>query len=387
MSTDPQIHIVGANRAEKADVVIVGARVAGAATAMLLARRGLKVIAVDRAAYGSDTLSTHALMRGAVNSLQRWGVLDRIVEAGTPPIDFASIRYGDEELTLEVATEGRDPLYAPRRTVIDPALADAAMEAGADLRFGVRLVGLESDRTGRVRGVRVRGEDGRESTIRADLVIGADGLNSSVARAVDAPITLEGKGRSSVIMRYWRDVDLARDRYHWLWGPRIGGGIIPTNDDMFVVFTGMTPQRFATEGRSDVSGTYERILHELDPARGAAIMAGTPSGPIRSFPGVTGRFRKPHGPGWALVGDAGYFKDPYAAHGMTDALRDAELLADAVVTGDLAGYEATRNRSSMRVFELLEQIASYEWDLASLKELHISLSAAMREEIAAPIAA
>jgi 2-polyprenyl-6-methoxyphenol hydroxylase-like FAD-dependent oxidoreductase len=372
---------------ERADVVIVGARVAGAATAMLLARHGLKVIAVDRTSYGSDTLSTHALMRGAVQSLERWGLLDEVKAAGTPPIEFANIRYGDDELTVEVAGKGRGPLYAPRRTVIDPIIVDAARESGADVRFGVRFEELIANRHGRVRGITTSAEDGTRSRIRADLVIGADGLRSSVARAVESPITLEGRGRSSIIMRHFRDVDLAADRYHWLWGDQVGGGIVPSNDGVMAVFTGMPPERFATEARADVEGTFARVLHELDPARAEAVLSATPAGPIRSFPGVTGRFRKAFGPGWALVGDAGYFKDPYAAHGMTDAFRDVQLLTDAILVDDLAGYEATRNRASMPVFELLEQITSYDWDMATLKERHIQLSYAMRDELTVTAAA
>lgn len=366
---------------ERVDVVIVGARAAGAATAMLLARRGLKVLAIDRAEYGSDTLSTHALMRGAVVALDRWGVLDRVKQAATPPIEYNDLRYGDRELTLEVATAGRTPLYAPRRTVIDPILVDAARAAGAEVRFGVRFEAVITDRTGRVCGIRVRDEHDRTASIRADLVIGADGLRSSVGRAVDAPITRQGSGRASSILRYWADVDVDHDRYHWLWGDQIGGGIIPTNDGVVAVFVGMPPARFAAEARGDIENTYARILTALDPSRAASVTAATPAGPYRSFPGVAGRFVRPHGPGWALVGDAGYFKDPAAAHGMADAFRDAELLADAVVTGDFVGYERTRDRASRAVFDALEKVVSFEWDLDTLPGLHLDLSHAMRDEL------
>jgi flavin-dependent dehydrogenase len=101
---------------------------------------------------------------------------------------------------------------------------------------------------------------------------------------------------------------------------------------------------------------------------------------VRSWPGTPGQFRRPHGPGWALVGDAGYFKDPFAAHGISDAFRDAELLVDAVVGEDLPRYEARRDRLSLPVFELLERIASYDWDLGSLPAIHLRLSRAMRAE-------
>src|SRR5262245_66498210 len=122
------------------DVVIVGARAAGAATALLLPRQGLRVLVIDRGRYGSDTLSTHALMRGAVFQLHRWGLLDRIKALGTPAIRSASFHYGDDVLEVPVKPrDGVEALYAPRRTVLDQLLVDAATEAGVDTMFGVRV--------------------------------------------------------------------------------------------------------------------------------------------------------------------------------------------------------------------------------------------------------
>jgi flavin-dependent dehydrogenase len=121
-------------------------------------------------------------------------------------------------------------------------------------------------------------------------------------------------------------------------------------------------------------------LQVLDPGLATAVAGATALGPLRSWPGTPGRFRKPHGPGWALVGDAGYFKDPFAAHGISDAFRDAELLADAVVDDDLARYERLRDHLSLPLFEVLERIASYDWDLGTIPRLHLELSRAMRAE-------
>jgi flavin-dependent dehydrogenase len=166
-----------------------------------------------------------------------------------------------------------------------------------------------------------------------------------------------------------------------MWAERSGGGIIPTTDGVVAVYVGMPPDRFATEARGDIEGTYVRLLNDLDADRASAVLAGTPAGPMRSFPGVPGRFVRPQGRGWALVGDAGYFKDPYAAHGMTDAFRDAELLADAVVSGDLVGYERARDRASLPVFEALERILSSGWDLSTLPGLIIELNHAIRDEL------
>src|SRR5262245_44825523 len=186
------------------DVIVVGARAAGAATAMLLARAGLHVLVVDRSRYGSDTLSTHALMRGGVVQLHRWGLLDRIVDAGTPAIRRTTFRCATDEIVIPIkAAHGVDALYAPRRTVLDPILVDAAAAAGADVRFGVTVTGLRRDRNGRVTGVEGRLDTGRPVAVDATLVVGADGLRSTVARHAGAGIERTGAGATAVTYGYW----------------------------------------------------------------------------------------------------------------------------------------------------------------------------------------
>lgn len=362
------------------DVVIVGARAAGASTAMLLADAGLRVLAIDRQLYGSDTLSSHALMRGAVRRLASWGLLEQVM-LDTPIISRTVLTYGDETLSLDVAPErGVDGLAAPRRTVLDPILVDGARAAGAEVLHSTKMSGLVTDPNGRVRGLDLVLETGEEVFIEADLVIGADGLRSSVARAVGAPITHQGNHASAYVMRYYDNLDCDDMAFRWLYREGIGGGVIPTSDGATCVFTAMPPERFRTEARHDVAGTHRRIARELDPALAWAIGTATPLGPVRSFPGVAGQFRKPFGPGWALVGDAGYFKDPFAAHGITDAFRDAELLTAAVLKDDFNTYEEIRDEVSMPLFQTLDEIASYNWDLGELKGLHRQLSYAMKVE-------
>jgi menaquinone-9 beta-reductase len=363
------------------DAVVVGARAAGGAAAMLLASRGLRVLAVDRAAYGSDTLSSHALMRGAVTRLHRWGLLDRVWEAGTPVITKTSFRYGGEVLELDIpASEGIPGLAAPRRTVLDPILVDAAIASGVAVHDQTRLLSIESDPGGRVRGVVLGFADGSHGTISTDLLIGADGLRSAVARHLAVPVTRRGVHASAYILRYFADVDLPVGTYSWLYRPGLGAGVIPTNDNMFCVFAAMPQEPFNTEARGDAAGTMADVLRALDPDLGRALSTAATVGPIRTWPGVPGQFRKPYGPGWALVGDAGYFKDPFAAHGISDAFRDAELLTEATLSGDFPRYEHVRDELSMPLFTVLEQIASYDWDLDSLPGLHLQLSQAMRDE-------
>jgi flavin-dependent dehydrogenase len=264
--------------------------------------------------------------------------------------------------------------------VLDPILVDAAIVAGAAVHHETRLLRIDTDATGRVRGVVLGFADGSTGAVTTDLLIGADGLRSTVARQLGVPVTLQGVHASAYVLQYFADVGLAADSYGWLYRPGIGAGLIPTNAGTFCVFAAMPPDRFNAEARRDAAATMASVLSELDPDLWRSLSAGTTAGPIRTWPGARGQFRKPYGPGWALVGDAGYFKDPFAAHGISDAFRDAELLTEATIDGDFPRYERLRNELSMPLFAVLEQIASYEWDLETLPGLHIQLSQAMREE-------
>ncbi len=364
------------------DVVVVGARAAGAATAMLLARRGLRVLAVDRGAYGSDTLSTHALMRAGVLQLGRWGLLDRIEAEGTPRVRRTVFHYEDEVVDIPIKPrDGVPALFAPRRTVLDRVLVDAAVEAGAAVRHRVRVADVVRGASGRVGGVILQDAEG-VSRVRADLVIGADGLRSTVASLVDAPFTRRGRHASANVYGYWSGLEV--DGYHWYWRRDSAAGAIPTNGGQVLLFAGVSPRRFADEMRADVPGYYRRLLEEAAPELAARLQEARLVGRLHGFPGQAGYLRRPWGPGWALVGDAAYFKDPITAHGISDALRDAELLARAVEAGRdaaLADYEAARDALSTGLLEVTDQIASLEWDNAELKSLHLTLSDEMKREV------
>ena len=223
------------------DVIVVGARVAGAATALLLARAGARVLVVDRGTQGLDTLSTHALMPGAVLLLARWGLLDRIVAAGTPPIHQATFFYGGEEVVVPVgAGHGIGALYAPRRTLLDPLLANAAETAGADILWGCAVDDLLRDATGRTTGVVLRSREGR-IPVRADLVVGADGRHSNIARMVGAAVLHAGVAAGATVYAYFLGIE---DRgYRWFYGSSAAAGAIPTNDGRHVVFATVPPAR------------------------------------------------------------------------------------------------------------------------------------------------
>jgi flavin-dependent dehydrogenase len=369
------------------DAVVVGARCAGAATAMLLARRGLKVLAVDRQAYGSDTMSTHALMRAGVLQLHRWGLLDALAGAGTPAIRGTSFHYGDEVITVPIkARDGVDAIFAPRRTVLDALLVDAARAAGAEVVHQVRVVDVAHDAKGRVCGVTVE-RNGERSEIGAAIVIGADGLRSTVARRVGAEVEHAGRHASGVVYGYWRGLDLPHT--HWYYRERVGVGAIPTNDGAACIFAGCSSQRFHDEIRSDIVAGHLRLLHECAPDLARQLTPDRQLGRHVGFTGAAGFLRRSWGPGWALVGDAGYFKDPITAHGMTDALRDAELLARAVEAGTdraLADYQERRDELSLELHDISDRIASFEWSLDELRELHLALSRGMNREVEAILA-
>src|SRR6187397_1375183 len=196
------------------DVVVVGARCAGAATAMLLARAGQRVLMVDRGRYGTDTLSTHALMRGAVVQLHRWGVLPSVIAADTTPVRNAMFFYGAESVSVPIAPrDGIEALYAPRRYVLDRLLVDAAGAAGADIVYGVRVTGLQRCETGRVTGVVLEDESGRVERVASRVVVGADGLRSTLARLVTAPTYRVGQHASATMYGHWSGLDVGG--YEW----------------------------------------------------------------------------------------------------------------------------------------------------------------------------
>jgi flavin-dependent dehydrogenase len=365
------------------DVVVVGARPAGAATAMLLARQGRRVLLLERDRAGSDTLSTHALMRGGVLLLNRWGLLDRIVDAGTPPVRLTRFDYGTDSVGVAIKpTPGVQALYAPRRTVLDPILVQAAVAAGVEVRFGVGVAGLLRDNSGRVVGVHGRDRTGAAVAVRAPLTVGADGIRSTVARAAGAATLRVGSGAGAIIYGYWSELPVAG--YEWFYRPGHSAGLIPTNGGEVCVFAGVPAPIFANRVRGDLGEAYHQLLAAATDGAGGRLAAARAPDRLRTWVGRPGFVRQTHGRGWVLVGDAGAFLDPLSTHGITDALRDAEMLARALApgaAGDLDRYAADRDRATAAMFDVVNRIAGYDWDTDLVRRHLLDLSSAMGAEL------
>jgi 2-polyprenyl-6-methoxyphenol hydroxylase-like FAD-dependent oxidoreductase len=376
------------------DVVVVGARCAGAATAMLLARAGHDVVVLDRAALPSDTTSTHSLVRGGMVQLARWGLLEAVHASGAPQIRTVDVyRYDGWPRATRLRVKdksGVDHLLAPRRRVLDRILAEAAEAAGARIlgRTTVRDVVVYVH--GRATGVRAVAADGSPLDVRARLVIGADGVRSKVARQVGARVMERHAPGGVCLYSYVAGVAWTGTELHLQ--ERRFAGVFPTHRDEACVFL-MLPVHEA--GRLLHAGTrrlevWEEFLRHAAPDLAARVDGGAITAPLRGTVGLPNHVRRAAGPGWALVGDAGYHRDPITAHGMTDAFRDAELVAievDRMLSGDatedeaIAAYQEARDVAQARTFALTHELAAFP-PLDRFVELQTELAHALDEEAA-----
>jgi 2-polyprenyl-6-methoxyphenol hydroxylase-like FAD-dependent oxidoreductase len=344
------------------DVIVVGARVAGASTAMLLAQRGLKVLCVDQATFPSDTLSTHQIQLPGVARLKRWGLLDAIIAANTPATREIKLDTGDVVLEGRFPPfDGVDAVYGPRRIVIDKILLDAARANGAEIRedFVVQALSL-TDRRVTVQG---RMSNGRSVTESALFVIGADGKHSIVAKSVGASIYFAKPILAAAYYAYWDGLHPKRGELYER--PRRTIGVWPTDEGLTVTYIGL-PIADLADFRSDVAGSMFKAFN-LAGDLGERVRAVKQVGRFLGSGYLPNWFRKPYGQGWALVGDAGFVMDPISGQGMSQAFRDADLLADAVEAGlggrqklehALRAYENERNRQGLPMYKLTTQQAA-----------------------------
>jgi flavin-dependent dehydrogenase len=335
------------------DAIVIGARCAGSATAMLLARKGCKVLLVDRAVFPSDIPHGHFIHRHGPRRLAHWGLLDRIVATGCPPVTSWTFDQDDFPLTGDNLTvDGIAFGYGPRRSALDTVLVNAAVEAGVEFRDRFTVEDFVTA-DGAVRGVRSRGR-GSATTVTelARVTIGADGRNSRLAKTVRAPVREFVPALTCWYFSYWSDVASQGLEVHVRQNRVIFA--FPTNDDLFAIFVAWPGAEFSRV-RADIEGQFMDVVDQI-PALAGRVRGGRRAERFRGAGDVPNFLRQPHGPGWALVGDAGCHKDPYMALGICDAFRDAELLADALddgfsgrepIASALAGYERRRNEATL----------------------------------------
>jgi flavin-dependent dehydrogenase len=349
------------------DAIVIGARCAGSPTAMLLAQRGYRVLLLDRASFPSDTISTHLIHPPGIAALRRWGLLEQLEATGCPPITNYTVDFGPISISGSPRPlDGIGHALCPRRIVLDQLLVEASVAAGAELResFTVEALVVEG---GRVAGIRGRAHRGASVTERAPVVIGADGRHSLVVETV-RPERYHDRGTfMSQYYAYWSGLPTdgvatyARPEYARGWG------VLPTHDELTVVPFGWPRSEFHAN-RKDIEGNFLKAV-ELAPEFSERLRGAKRETRFFGAGDVPNVFRKPYGPGWALVGDAGYHKDPITAFGISDAFRDAEALAaalDDVFAGGreydaaLRDYQQARDEQSLPYFELTCEFARLE---------------------------
>src|SRR5215813_13879415 len=345
------------------DVIVIGARCAGSPVALLLARKGYKVLLVDRSVFPSDmAFSNHFVHQAGSAALKRWGLLERLAATNCPPITEDYFDYGAFTLAGPVpAVDGVNTAFAPRRIKLDSLLAAAAAEAGAELREGFSVQELIWE-DGRVAGVRGKHKHATV-TEKARITVGADGMFSTVARAVQAPQYKSQPGLEGSWYAYWSGVPV-KGWHLWLRPNRVVFAY-NTNDNLTLIGVAF-PVREIAEVRKNVEKYHSETISQYVPELAERMLSNKRESHFVG--GVIPYFmRRPYGPGWALVGDAGYQKDPCTASGITDALRSAEWLAEAIDAGfsgrqpleqALAGYQERRDQSEMPYFDLTTQLAA-----------------------------
>jgi len=351
------------------DVIVIGARVAGSPTAMLLARKGYKVLLLDRATFPSDTLSTHQVQLKGGAALQRWGLLDRVLASGCPPA--CKLSFFTDMVTLQgeyPPLEGIGAVISPRRTVLDKILVDAAVEAGAELRVDMLVEGLIFD-GGRVTGIRGRTKSGTpegniELAEQARLVVGADGKHSLVAQSVQAQAYHTRPALTCAYYTYWEGIPLDGGEIYAL--PRLAVGVSPTNAGLTMIYTAYPIAEFP-EVRSNIAGRFWKTMESL-PGLAERVHNGRQAERFYGTADLPAFYRHPYGPGWALVGDAGLSLDPITGQGIGNAFRDAERLVEAIDAGfsgratlesALAIYKNQRDEDTLPMYEFTSQLAEF----------------------------
>jgi flavin-dependent dehydrogenase len=358
---------------EETDVVVVGARVAGSPAATELARHGRKVIVLDAGTFPSDTLSTHVIFPTCVAELNALGALEPLLATGSPKEPYVQINHGGVDVNWHyTAVDGFNYGMCPRRTVLDNILVETARAAGAEVREATKITGVEW-KGGRVSAVTWSDRKGNTGTIDTKLLIGADGRRSTVAELVGAakPYRRNENGRGLVFMYvddpYPADSRERQTLFQWRVGDTLGM-YFPTCDNGGLVLF-MPPREQVAAFGQDMAHWNERL--EEYPLLKARIAGGAPRTKIRKAADPFSYFRRSSGPGWALVGDAGHFKDPVIAQGVRDAVYYGRRLG-------LTAAAALDNPTWL-------DRRLYEWELKRDRECIVSYHFALRLSLTHPV--
>jgi 2-polyprenyl-6-methoxyphenol hydroxylase-like FAD-dependent oxidoreductase len=366
------------------DAIVIGARCAGSPTAMLLAQKGYHVLLLDRAHFPSDTLSTHNIQVPGSAALQRWGLLDAVIQTNCPPVHGAAFHSGPVVIRGNFpAMDGVNTVICPRRTILDPLLAEAAVVAGVELREDVIVEDLlfDGEQVVGIRG-RTKSHNGKGELLfeeRARLVIGADGKHSQVAKVVRAPEYHTFPARSCAYYTYWSGLDLSGGEMYAL--PQVTLGIWPTNNGLAMIYSGYPIQQFGRI-RTDIEGAFWSSAAQV-PGLTERLRAGRPADRFYGTADLPAFYRAPFGPGWALVGDAGMTQDPLTGLGIGNAFRDAERMVravDAALSGQqlyeaaMTQYQRERDKATLPAYDFTAQLATFEPPSIEQRTLFAALS-------------
>ncbi len=295
---------------DRHDVVVVGGRVAGSATAMLLARLGHDVVVVDEGSFATDTISTHAIARSGVVQLRRWDLLDEVLDSGAPAIRAVTFNAGGDSISRQIKDKaGIDLVVAPRRYVLDALLSSAAERAGAEVRFGVGVSGVHRDERGRVAGVVGRDRTGAAFDIRARYVVGADGVRSRIARSVAAAVSEVGAADGAAQYAYYSGIPWTGIELYV--APGSFAGVFPTHDGEACIWV-CNPATDAAEVRRRTSSrvdAFDELLGRTAPQLFERLRQARRTSRFEACCGSRTSCARRSVPGWALVGDAGYHHD------------------------------------------------------------------------------
>ena len=337
------------------DAVIVGARAAGASLALLLASAGWRVALIDRASFPSDTMSTHVIYPNTLARLASFGVLDRVMAHRPPPLYTSWHHEGRMFVAPHQPIEGRDWAICVRRITLDAILLDRARAAGATVFEGTQVDGLIGTGTGTdpVRGVTATTPAG-PITLLASVVIGADGVSSTIASLVGAKRTKVMPTETMLYFAYWTGAK-TRNTQDFFFEPPWVCAHFPSDDDHHVItMNGPVAER---AGIRNLEAFYLEKIRSIPPLW-SRLEGATKVSRVLGTTRLEGYYRQHTGPGWALIGDAAHFKHPAGAQGIWDAFESSRVLADGLLAGDwIESYPDWRDRESREFYAFSKHLA------------------------------